>query len=176
MPLRSLSASLGFAIATVAVVVVSAQNPQAPQATGSNTASSAHSLILQEGDGEHRLRRPGGPTGSSSVSEFTIKIDEQNGNAEDFYVGSEILKPGAMIPFNKHDNAEQALIMEEGGATVTVGDKRAVTGPHSIVFVPRDTWLSITNTGSAPIRLYAVFSRQGFENFLRARSARPGEP
>jgi mannose-6-phosphate isomerase-like protein (cupin superfamily) len=178
MPLRSLSASLGFAIATVAVVLVSAQNPQAPQATGSNTntASSAHALILQEGDGEHRLRRPGGPAGSNSVSEFTIKIDKQNGIAGDFYVGSEILKPGATIPFNKHDNAEQVLIMEEGGATVMVGDKRAVTGPHSIVFVPRDTWLSITNTGGAPIRLYAVFSRQGFENFLRARSVRPGEP
>ena len=81
-----------------------------------------------------------------------------------------------MIPFNKHDNAEQALILEEGGATVTAGDKRAVAGPHSIVFVPRDTWMSITNTASNPIHLYAVFSRQGFEKFLRVRSVRPGEP
>jgi mannose-6-phosphate isomerase-like protein (cupin superfamily) len=148
-----------------------------PQSTESTQTQSAPTpLILQEDDGEHRLRRPGGPTGSSSVSEFIIKIDKQNGNAEDFYMATEILKPGAMIPFNKHDNAEQALILEEGGATVTVGDKRAVAGPHSIVFVPRDTWMSITNTASNPIHLYAVFSRQGFEKFLRVRSVRPGEP
>jgi len=133
-------------------------------------------LILQEDDGEHRLRRPGGPAGSGSVPGFIIKIDKQNGNAEDFYVGYEILNPGAMIPFHKHHNSEEVVIFEEGGATVTVGDKRAVAGPHSIVFIPRETWVSITNTGDKPIRGYYLFSRQGFENFLRARSVRPGEP
>src|SRR2546427_798077 len=104
-------------------------------------------LILQEGDGERRLRRPGGPTGSGSVPEFIIKVDKQNGNAEDFYVGTEILNPSAMIPFHKHHNSEEVVILEEGGATVTVGDKRAVAGPHSIVFIPRETWVGITNTG-----------------------------
>jgi len=133
-------------------------------------------LILQEGDGERRLRRPGGPTGSGSVPEFIIKVDKQNGNAEDFYVGTEILNPGAMIPFHKHHNSEEVVILEEGGATVTVGDKRAVAGPHCIVFIPRETWVSITNTGTSPIHGYYLFSRQGFENFLRARSVRPGEP
>jgi mannose-6-phosphate isomerase-like protein (cupin superfamily) len=133
-------------------------------------------LILEENDGEHRLRRPGGPTGSGSVPEFIIKIDKQNGNAEDFYVGTETLNPGAMIPFHKHHNSEEVVIFEEGGATVTVGDKRAVAGPRSIVFIPRETWVSITNTGNNPIHGYYIFSRQGFENFLRARSVRPGEP
>jgi mannose-6-phosphate isomerase-like protein (cupin superfamily) len=133
-------------------------------------------LILQEDDGEHRLRRPGGPAGSGSVPGFIIKVDKQNGNAEDFYVGYEILNPGAMIPFHKHHNSEEVVIFEEGGATVTVGDRRAVAGPRSIVFIPRETWVSITNTGDKPIRGYYLFSRQGFENFLRARSVRPGEP
>jgi mannose-6-phosphate isomerase-like protein (cupin superfamily) len=129
-------------------------------------------LILQEGDGERRLRRPGGPTGSGSVPEFIIKVDKQNGNAEDFYVGTEILNPSAMIPFHKHHNSEEVVILEEGGATVTVGDKRAVAGPHCIVFIPRETWVSITNTGISPIHGYYLFSRQGFENLLRARSVR----
>ena len=141
-----------------------------------NSASTPTPLILQENDGEHRLRRPGGPSGSGSVPEFIIKIDRQNGNAEDFYVGTEILQPGGMIPFHKHHNSEEVVILEEGGATVTVGNKQAMAGPHSIVFVPRETWVSIRNTAHAPIHLYALFSRQGFENFLRARSVRPGEP
>jgi hypothetical protein len=70
--------------------------------------SSAVPLILQEGDGERRIRRPGGPAGSGSVSD----------------------------------------------------------GPHAVVFIPRETWVSIENTGHTPIHLYALFSRQGFENFL----------
>jgi mannose-6-phosphate isomerase-like protein (cupin superfamily) len=135
-------------------------------------------LILQEADGEHWLRRPVGQTaagGPAPIPEFIIKIDKQNGNAEDFLALTEILKPGAVIPFHKHHDAEEVLILEEAGATVTVGDKRTVAGPHSIVFFPRETWVSVTNTGSGPIHLYALFSRQGFEQYLRARSVRPGE-
>ena len=86
------------------------------------------------------------------------------------------MNPGATIPFHMHHNSEEVVIFEEGGATVTVGDKRGMAGPHSIVFIPRQTWVSITNTGTSPIHGYFVFSRQGFENFLRARSALPGEP
>jgi mannose-6-phosphate isomerase-like protein (cupin superfamily) len=178
MPLRSLLVFFAFTTATLCVLLVRAQNPPGsqPMAASTPSPSAPLSLILQEGDGEHRLRRPGRPTGSSSVAEFIIKVDKQNGNAEDFYVGTEILNPGAMIPFHKHHNSEEVVILEEGGATVTVGDKRAVAGPHSVVFIPRETWVGITNTGNSPIHLYGLFSRQGFENFLRARSVRPGEP
>jgi mannose-6-phosphate isomerase-like protein (cupin superfamily) len=178
MPLTSLSLRLRFTTAALGAAVLYAPVSDASDSRSvtPNRASSPSPLILQENDGEHRLRRPGGPAGSGSVSEFIIKVDKQNGNAEDFYVGTEILKPGAMIPFHKHHNSEEVVILEEGGATVTVGDKRAVAGAHSIVFIPRETWVSIRNTGNSPIHLYAVFSRQGFENFLRARSVRPGEP
>jgi mannose-6-phosphate isomerase-like protein (cupin superfamily) len=178
MLLRTLSVVLALTTATFGVLLLCAQNHQASQsdATAAHSQLSAIPLILEENDGEHRLRRPGGPTGSGSVPEFIIKIDKQNGNAEDFYVGTETLNPGAMIPFHKHHNSEEVVIFEEGGATVTVGDKRAVAGPRSIVFIPRETWVSITNTGNNPIHGYYIFSRQGFENFLRARSVRPGEP
>ena len=178
MLLRTLSVVLAFTTATFGVLLLRARNHQASRsdATTAHNQSSAIPLILEENDGEHRLRRPGGPTGSGSVPEFIIKIDKQNGAAEDFYVGYEILKPGAMIPFHKHHNSEEVVIFEEGGATVTVGNKRAVAGPHSIVFIPRETWVSITNAGSRPIHGYFAFSRQGFENFLRARSVLPGEP
>ena len=130
MPFRTLSVFFALTSATLGVLLVRAQNTQAPQSTAASTPSPSPpiSLILQEDDGEHRLRRPGGPAGSASVPGFIIKIDKQNGNAEDFYVGYEILNPGAMIPFHKHHNSEEVVIFEEGGATVTVGDKRAVAG------------------------------------------------
>lgn len=178
MPARMLLILVAMAIATFGALSLHNQKAQAAQSTEAAAQKQPlpKPLILQESDGERRLRRPGGPTGSGSVPEFFIKVDKQNGGAEDFYVGYEILKPGAMIPFHKHHNSEEVVIFEEGGATVTVGDKRAVAGPHSIVFIPRETWVSIANTGTIPIHGYFAFSRQGFENFLRARSVLPGEP
>ena len=178
MLFRILSIFFALTAATLGVLLVRAQSSHASQSTAASTQSPASPtpLILEENDGEHRLRRPQGPAGSESVPEFIIKIDKLNGNAEDFYVGYEILKPGGMIPFHKHHNSEEVVILEEGGATVTVGNKRSVTGPHAIVFIPRETWVSVANTGNSPIHLYGLFSHQGFENFLRARSVRPGEP
>jgi len=180
MLLRILSLVLAFTIAMFGVLFLRAHSHQASQPTPKAVPpqSFAVPLILQENDGEHRTRRPAGPTpeaGTTSIPEFILKIDNQNGNADDFLVITEILDPGAIIPFHKHHNAEEVVIMEEGGATVAVGDKRAVAGPHSVVFIPRDTWVSIVNTGKIPIHFYALFSRQGFEEYLRARSVRPGE-
>jgi len=128
---------------------------------------------LQEGDGEHRVGRPAGVRGSFP---FTIKVDEQNGNAEDFFVVTETMVPGDAIPFHMHHNAEEVVIFEEGGATVTVGDKRVATGPHSIAFIPRDTWVSIANTSKQVIHSYGFFSRQGFERYMRALSVPEGDP
>lgn len=178
MLLRTLAVVLALTTATFGVLLVRAQSPRTSQSAEASTQSPASptALILEENDGEHRLRRPQGAVGSESVPEFIIKIDKLNGNAEDFYVGYEVLKPGGMIPFHKHHNSEEVVILEEGGATVAVGDKRSVTGPHAVVFIPKETWVSVANTGKSPIHLYGLFSHQGFENFLRARSVRPGEP
>jgi len=178
MPTRVLVMFLPITTTVLGVLLVRNQRAHATQSTQATaqTQQLPTPLILEENDGEHRLRRPQGPVGSESVPEFIIKVDKQNGGAEDFYVGYEVLKPGGMIPFHKHHNSEEVVILEEGGATVTVGDKRSVTGPHAIVFIPKETWVSVANTGKSPIHLYGLFSHQGFENFLRARSVRPGEP
>lgn len=144
--------------------------PQSAHETTQSPAS-AYPLILQEADGEHRVGRP-----PFTNLRFTIKVDEQNGNAQDFYVGTTLMPPGATLPFHMHHNAEELLIFEEGGATVTVGDKRAVAGPHSIVFIPRETWVSVTNTSTQSIHSYGIFSRQGFETYARAISVLEGQP
>jgi quercetin dioxygenase-like cupin family protein len=163
-----------FALATVAIVVRAQERERAaPQsATETSQGPTSPALVLQEDDGDHLVRRTG-PTGGWP---FTIKLDGQSGNTEDFFVMTETMSPGQTIPFHKHDNAEEILIFEEAGATVTVGNKRAVAGPRSIVFIPRNTWISATNIGARDIRLVAVFSRHGFERYMRAISVKQGEP
>jgi quercetin dioxygenase-like cupin family protein len=129
-------------------------------------------LILQEDEGDPLVHNSGPLSGLP----FTIKVDSEYGNAQDFFVFTEILAPGQTIPFHKHDNAEELLMCEEGGATFIVGDKRAVAGPRSIVFIPRDTWISGTNTSSKDIHMTAIFSRPGFEKYMRAIGTKPGQP
>jgi mannose-6-phosphate isomerase-like protein (cupin superfamily) len=160
--------ALAFASFTVAVFL----RPTLHSADISEDPASPRPLILQESDGEHLVHRAG-PLGAVP---FTIKLDGQNSNAQDFFVFTEALAAGQTIPFHKHDNAEEILIFEEEGATVMVGDKLAVAGPHSIVFIPRDTWISATNTGAQDIHLVCVFSRQGFERCMRAIGSKQGEP
>ena len=107
MPLRSLTVFVAFTTATLGVFLVRPENPRASETASPSLdiVSSPHSLILQEGDGEHLLRRPKGQTAAASagsIPEFIIKIDKQNGGAEDFVALTEDLKPGAIIPFHKH--------------------------------------------------------------------------
>jgi quercetin dioxygenase-like cupin family protein len=135
------------------------------------TSAAPRPLILQEADGE-KLVHSSGPL---SGVPFIIKLDGQNGNTQDFFVFTETLVRGQTIPFHKHENAEELLIIENGNATVIVGDQRAVAAARSIVFIPRDTWISATNTGAQDIQLVSVFSRHGFERYLRAISVKPGE-
>lgn len=127
---------------------------------------------MQDDDGDHLVHRAG-PLGGVP---FTIKVDTQFGNSEDFFAFSETLASGQVIPFHKHHNAEEILLFEEAGARVIVGNKSGNAEAHSLVFIPRNTWISATNTSSGPIRLLAIFSRHGFEQYMRAISTRPGEP
>jgi quercetin dioxygenase-like cupin family protein len=165
---------LTLAIATVAVLV-RARAYTVPQSTTQTSQGSTppHPLILQENDGEHLVRRLTGPTGGWP---FTIKLDGQNGNTQDFFVFASTMAPGQTIPFHKHDNAEEILFVEEGGATVIVGDQRALAGPRSIVFIPRDTWISATNSSNHDIHELAIFSRHGYEQYMRALGVKQGEP
>ena len=132
----------------------------------------SHALILQEDDGEQLIHTSGPLKGLP----FIIKVDSANGGAEDFFVFTETLAAGQTIPFHKHHNAEELLLLEEGGATVMVGDKWAATGPRSMVFIPRDTWISATNKSKQAIHVVAVFSRPGFDRYMRAIGATPGAP
>lgn len=105
-----------------------------------------------------------------------IKLDPQQGKTEDFFVMAEVMPPGQSIPFHMHHNAEELLILEEGGASVVVGAQRALAGPRSLAYIPRNTWVSAKNVSTHDIHLVAIFSRHGFDTYMRAISAKPGAP
>ena len=173
--MRQVILSLATALATATVFLFTQQHTSTAHnasKVNQHATNSPVPLILQDEDGDHLVHRAG-PLGGVP---FTIKIDGQFGDSEDFFVFAETLAPGQAIPFHKHHNAEEILLFEEAGAKVIVGNKSGNASSHSLVFIPRNTWISATNTSSAPIHLLAIFSRHGFEAYMRAISAKPGEP
>jgi mannose-6-phosphate isomerase-like protein (cupin superfamily) len=56
---------------------------------------------------------------------------------------AELMKPGNKIAFHKHHNAEEILILEEGGAEVTVGDKFATVGRMNAATQPTDSRIRV---------------------------------
>lgn len=167
--MRHTTLALVFVVTVFAIFLAAQQGVNRSKHQSTKVASP---LILQEGEGDHLIHRAG-PLGGVP---FTIKVDSQFGNAEDFFVFSETLAPGQVIPFHMHHNAEELLLFEEEGARVIVGAKAGDAGAHSLIFIPRNTWISATNTSKNPVRLLAIFSRAGFEQYMRAISSRPGEP
>jgi len=175
--MKRVNLTLAFTVTaiTVALVMYARESKSAVQKSshGSEQAgTSAAPLILQEADGDRLIHRAGPLKGLP----FTIKVDSQFGKSEDFFVFAEALAPKQTIPFHKHENAEEILLFQEAGASVIVGDKRGNAGANSIIFIPRNTWISATNMGTSDIHLLAIFSRHGFESYMRSISAKPGEP
>jgi mannose-6-phosphate isomerase-like protein (cupin superfamily) len=159
-------------VATICATVLVTRAVAAHQTFSNMSPQKPTPLILQESEGDPLVHRAGPLKGVP----LTIKLDGQFGGSEDFFVFTEVLGAGQTIPFHKHENAEEILIFEDGSVTVTIGDKRTVAGPRSMVFIPRDTWISATNTGKKDVLAWAIFSRHGFETYIRAISAKPGEP
>jgi mannose-6-phosphate isomerase-like protein (cupin superfamily) len=170
--------NMAFVLMTVtisATLFLSAGGRKTVHETSNDTEKAGRTpipLILQENEGDHLVHRAG-PLGGVP---FIIKVDGQFGNSEDFFVFAETLAAGQTIPFHMHDNAEEILVFEDPGATVIVGDKSGSTGVHSLVFIPRNTWISASNSTGKAVRLLAIFSRHGFESYMRAISAKSGEP
>jgi quercetin dioxygenase-like cupin family protein len=136
--------------------------------------SATSSFILDANEGERRIHRPAG-TGTRTAP-FILKVDPKNSSSKHLILFAEELPPGAAIPRHRHPEAEEILILETGRTRVHLGDVTKEAGPGATVFIPADTWISAEVIGDEPVRLKAIFSEPGFEEYMRAISVREGEP
>jgi len=138
------------------------------------TATSATPLILEKDEGERRVVRgwPGHPDPGET---FILKVDPKNGGSQDLVFISADIRPGGGIDAHRHPNADEILYFTSGTARVHVGDLVRDVHAGATVFIPAGTWISVSNIGPDPISSVAIFSAPGFEQFMRAASAREGE-
>ena len=143
-------------------------------AAQSSIAATSTPLILEKDDGERRVVRgwPGHPDPGET---FILKVDPKNGGSSHVVLFTASIPPGEKIDAHRHPEADEILILQTGTSRVHLGDTTKLAHAGSTVFIPANTWISVDNLGSDAINLVAIFSKPGFEDFIRETSAREGE-
>jgi mannose-6-phosphate isomerase-like protein (cupin superfamily) len=171
--------SLAFTVAMSAVLLVAtssalAQSPEPARANPSMSSSAG--LILQESEGELRVRRPRGNNGTEGAPTFVIKVDRKYGDSPSFFMGMENIPPGKKIRLHHHPHAEEILFIHRGTGVARLGAREAAVSAGATVYIPRNASVGLRNTGTEPLSLVFIFPEpDGMAGQMRSGSVREGE-
>lgn len=139
-------------------------------------AASSTPLVLDAATGERRIRRTAGLSAGNLTAPFIIKIDRRSGGAPDLVMGTEDIPPGQGIAAHRHRNADEILFIHRGSGVVELGDQTRTVREGATIYIPKDVRITLRNTGSEPLSIVFVFSKPGFEAYLRETSVPEGQP
>jgi mannose-6-phosphate isomerase-like protein (cupin superfamily) len=145
-------------------------SPPAPGAAGTG------GLVLNASEGERRVRRPRQGAAAGLTTPFILKVDRRNGASPELVMGYEEIAPGAAIPSHRHLHADEIVFVHRGSGLAGLGGREAAVGTGGTIYIPRDTRITLRNTGSEPLGIVFVFSRPGFEELMRENSVPEGQP
>ncbi|HEV7590016.1 MAG TPA: cupin domain-containing protein [Longimicrobium sp.] len=134
-------------------------------------------LILQPAEGERRVRRPRpGSAVAHLGTPFILKVDRRNGGSTELVMGYEEIAPGDAIPPHRHLHADEIVFVHRGSGLAGLGSRESAVGTGGTIYIPRDTRITLRNTGAEPLAIVFVFSRPGFEELMRENSVLEGQP
>ena len=126
-------------------------------------------MVLQDGEGERRVRRTGkGP--------FILKVDRRNGGSPDLVMGYEDIAPGAEIQLHRHLVADEILFVHRGAGRASLDGRSVRVGVGATIYIPRNVTVGLANDGTEPLGVTFTFSRSGFEEMMRDNSVLEGQP
>jgi len=132
-------------------------------------------LLLERNEGELRTRRIHADKSVPASSQFMLKVSPKNNGSAHLVAGTEELAPGAAIAKHRHLAQDEIVLLHSGKAHVWLGDQERDLHAGGLVFIPANTWISLKNIGTEPIRLTFIFSAPGFEDTMRCNSVPAGE-
>jgi quercetin dioxygenase-like cupin family protein len=130
-------------------------------------------LVLSAEQGERRVRRAQ-TVGLSSP--FIIKVDGQNGGSSDLVMGYEDIPPGQAIAAHRHQVADEIIFVHRGSGVVELGTDTAAFAAGATIYIPKQVRVAVRNTGVEPVTIAFIFSKPGFEQYLRDTSVPEGQP
>jgi len=137
-------------------------------------ATDARPFILADSEGERRIHRPPPGTLSNLAAPFIIKVDHRNGGAPEFVLFTEDIPPGQAIPPHRHPDADEILLIHAGTGVARLAGRETMVGTGAVIYMPRNTSVRLRNTGSEPLRIVAIFSKPGYEEYMRDISVLEG--
>lgn len=172
----SLRARVAITFATVgAITGCSRSLAIAGRSSAESSAADARPLILADSEGERRLHRPPPAALSNLAAPFIIKVDRRNGGAPELVLFTEDIAPGQAIPPHRHPDADEVLFIHAGTGVAYVAGREATVSAGAMIYMPCNTSVRLRNTGSAPLRIVAIFSRPGYEDYMRDISVAEGQ-
>ena len=160
---------IGSAITSVSLMVCTGNGAQRANSV-QGVPAHGMGLVLQEGEGERRVRRNVGK------GPFILKVDRQNGGSPDLVMGYEDLAPGAEIQPHTHLVADEILFVHRGSGLAKLGGRESSVRAGTTIYIPRNVQISVRNTGSEPLGIAFIFSKPGFEELMRDNSVLEGQP
>jgi quercetin dioxygenase-like cupin family protein len=127
--------------------------------------------ILHPGEGE--VLKLGPP----AAGEVVIQVDRQR-TSSPFVLGTETLLPGAEIPVHRHLHQDEVLFVHKGQGRATLEGQVRTVVPGTTVYVPRQAWHGLRNTGTGVLQMTWTAAPPGIEEFFRefSKLAGPVDP
>ena len=167
-----------LAAALAAAAFLSSCSPlrSAPPAGGDGLAPAPGAgLILRASEGERRVRRPRPGSATAQTAPFILKVDPRNGASPELVMGFEEIIPGEAIQPHRHLDADEIVFVQRGSGVARAGTREDSVGPGATLYIPRNTVVSLRNTGVEPLGVAFVFSKPGFEQVMRDNSVPEGQ-
>jgi quercetin dioxygenase-like cupin family protein len=135
-------------------------------------------LILQQSEGERRVRRTRpGSDATMAAPAMIIKVDGRNGGSSDLFVGYEEIAPGNSIPAHSHPEYDEVLFVQRGKGLATLGSQQRMVTTGATVYIPPKTRVSLKNTGTQTLSIFFVFPRpEMVSDYYREMTVAEGEP
>jgi quercetin dioxygenase-like cupin family protein len=175
MRLLALLPLVAFAALLVPLGHFTASDAECPAQAAA--ASNATGLILQQSEGERRVRRPRLGSGTTMAApSMIIKVDGRNGGSPDFFVGYEEIAPGSAIPAHAHPEYDEVLFVHQGKGLATLGSQQRVVTAGATIYIPPKTRVSLKNTGTQTLSVFFIFPRpEMVSDYYREMTVAEGE-
>ena len=126
-------------------------------------------IVVREDEGIHIL------TGRRKVP-ITIKISKEKHGVDGISFCVEDQSPGRKMRIHKHLNNDELIFIHKGEGMLTLDERSIEVKTGDVVFVPRDTWHGLDNTGKENLQMIFQYSPAGFEEYFIENGTLAGMP
>jgi mannose-6-phosphate isomerase-like protein (cupin superfamily) len=140
-----------------------------PKINFAQATSKNKGIVVHESEGEHLL------TGRRKAP-LTIKISKAKDNVNNISFCTENIISGDGIRVHKHLNEDEFVFIRDGEGIFTLADQQIAVKAGAFVFVPKDVWHGLENTGTKTLVMVFGYSPAGFEGYFRENGTLVGMP